>query len=197
VILFACRCAQVFDYYAGGAESEATLRDNREAFSRYRLLPRMLVDVSRIDTRCTLFGASCPHLHTAYAWTHTRRLRLLAFYSASITDNQKPPHTCLYQPRGGSCLRRRAVQNQGRQREGGQDRVREGEIGVDHRDRSSGGALSASRWHSQLQQYYPLFQSPLPIRAFAAFRLWAPYLRELLCKRAKMPLSGLDLQPCG
>lgn len=55
--------AQVFDYYAGGAESETTLRDNRAAFSRYRLLPRVLVDVSEIDTSCELLGAT-PALQT-------------------------------------------------------------------------------------------------------------------------------------
>lgn len=41
----------VYDYYAGGAEDEATLRANRQAFARYMLRPRVLVDVSRIDPR--------------------------------------------------------------------------------------------------------------------------------------------------
>lgn len=41
----------VYDYYAGGAEDEATLRANRQAFGRYMLRPRVLVDVSRIDAR--------------------------------------------------------------------------------------------------------------------------------------------------
>lgn len=40
----------VYDYYAGGAEDEATLRANREAFGRHMLRPRVLVDVSRVDT---------------------------------------------------------------------------------------------------------------------------------------------------
>jgi 4-hydroxymandelate oxidase len=44
----------VFDYYAGGAEDELTLRANRSAYSRYMLRPRVLVDVSRIDTRVRL-----------------------------------------------------------------------------------------------------------------------------------------------
>ena len=47
---------QVFCYIAGGAEDEATLRDNRRAYSRYRLMPRVMVDVSRIDTSCVLLG---------------------------------------------------------------------------------------------------------------------------------------------
>ncbi|NEQ25104.1 MAG: alpha-hydroxy-acid oxidizing protein, partial [Microcoleus sp. SIO2G3] len=33
------------DYYAGGAWDEVTLRDNRDAYDRIKLRPRMLVDV--------------------------------------------------------------------------------------------------------------------------------------------------------
>jgi hypothetical protein len=39
-----------------------------------------------------------------HADTHTLGLRLLAFYLASKTENQKTPHTCLYQPHRGYCL---------------------------------------------------------------------------------------------
>lgn len=45
-----------FSYYAGGAGDEHTLRDNEAAFARRRFRPRMLVDVSRIDTSVTLLG---------------------------------------------------------------------------------------------------------------------------------------------
>ena len=45
-----------FDYYSSGAESESTLRDNRAALGRWRLLPRMLRDVSAVDTSCQLLG---------------------------------------------------------------------------------------------------------------------------------------------
>jgi 4-hydroxymandelate oxidase len=45
-----------FDYYAGGAEDEVTLRENRAAFERIALRPRMLVDVSIIDTSTTVLG---------------------------------------------------------------------------------------------------------------------------------------------
>lgn len=45
----------VFDFIDGGAEDEHTLRDNRAAFERVRLLPRVLTDVREPDTRCTLF----------------------------------------------------------------------------------------------------------------------------------------------
>ena len=36
----------VYDYYAGGADEEETLADNRNAYGRIRLRPRVLVDVS-------------------------------------------------------------------------------------------------------------------------------------------------------
>ncbi|KAF4379419.1 hypothetical protein G4B88_024867 [Cannabis sativa] len=45
-----------FDYYAGGAEDENTLRENIEAYQRIRLRPRVLVDVSRIDMSTTVLG---------------------------------------------------------------------------------------------------------------------------------------------
>ncbi|HEY7351061.1 MAG TPA: alpha-hydroxy acid oxidase [Ktedonobacterales bacterium] len=46
----------VYDYYAGGAEDEVTLRENRAVFERIALRPRMLVDVSAIDTSTTVLG---------------------------------------------------------------------------------------------------------------------------------------------
>lgn len=46
----------VYDYYAGGAEDEETLRDNRAAWRRLNLLPRVLVDVSQVDTATTILG---------------------------------------------------------------------------------------------------------------------------------------------
>lgn len=47
----------VFDFYDGGAEEEHTLRSNRQAFARHALLPRYLVDVSKITTSMNLLGA--------------------------------------------------------------------------------------------------------------------------------------------
>jgi len=47
----------VFDFFDGGAEDETTLRGNRAAFERVRLLPRVLVDVSKVDTGVEIFGA--------------------------------------------------------------------------------------------------------------------------------------------
>ena len=45
-----------FDFFDGGAEDEVTLRENRAAFERVRLLPRVLVDVSKVDTVIDLLG---------------------------------------------------------------------------------------------------------------------------------------------
>src|SRR5437870_1935201 len=46
----------VFERVNSGAADEITLKWNREAYDRIRLRPRVLVDVSNIDTRITLFG---------------------------------------------------------------------------------------------------------------------------------------------
>lgn len=48
------------DYYASGSWDEITLRDNRAAFERYKLRPRMLVDVSQRDLSTTILGQSLP-----------------------------------------------------------------------------------------------------------------------------------------
>lgn len=45
-----------YDYYVSGANDQITLRENRAAFDRIQLLPRVMVDVSRIDMSTSLFG---------------------------------------------------------------------------------------------------------------------------------------------
>jgi lactate 2-monooxygenase len=45
-----------YAYVAGGAGREETIRANREAFERRRIVPRMLRDVSRRDTAVELLG---------------------------------------------------------------------------------------------------------------------------------------------
>ncbi len=45
---------------SGASADEITLRWNREAYDRIRLKPRILVDVSKLDTRVTLFGQQLP-----------------------------------------------------------------------------------------------------------------------------------------
>jgi 4-hydroxymandelate oxidase len=45
---------EVYDYYAGGSGGEVTLRGNAEAWRRVRFLPRVLRDVSAVETRVQL-----------------------------------------------------------------------------------------------------------------------------------------------
>ena len=47
---------KAFAYVATGAGHEETLRENRAAFGRWRIVPRMLRDVSERDTSVELFG---------------------------------------------------------------------------------------------------------------------------------------------
>jgi 4-hydroxymandelate oxidase len=47
---------EAWSYIVGGAGDERTLRWNREAFSRYRLRPRVLVDVTSVTTETTALG---------------------------------------------------------------------------------------------------------------------------------------------
>ncbi|HEV8514914.1 MAG TPA: lactate 2-monooxygenase [Cyclobacteriaceae bacterium] len=47
---------QAYAYIAGGAGNESTLRCNRAAFEKYKIVPRMLRDVSVRDISVELFG---------------------------------------------------------------------------------------------------------------------------------------------
>src|SRR3954447_13163379 len=50
------REAGAYAYYAGGAGDEVTLRDNVEAYRRWQLRPRVLVDVAAPSTATTVLG---------------------------------------------------------------------------------------------------------------------------------------------
>ena len=43
-------------YYKSGARDEITLKKNREIFNKYELLPKLLRDVSNIDTSVEVLG---------------------------------------------------------------------------------------------------------------------------------------------
>src|SRR5579884_4206550 len=45
-----------WNYLVGGADTEATLRNNRRALGRYVFVPRVLRDVSQLDTTTTFLG---------------------------------------------------------------------------------------------------------------------------------------------
>jgi lactate 2-monooxygenase len=51
---------EAFAYVAGGAGTGATMRANRAAFDRWRIVPRMLRDVAERDTSVELFGRTLP-----------------------------------------------------------------------------------------------------------------------------------------
>jgi 4-hydroxymandelate oxidase len=62
-----------WDYVAGGAGDERTLRENAEAWGRRGLLPRSMVDVSGLSTRTTLLGLDLAHpILVAPSATHLR-----------------------------------------------------------------------------------------------------------------------------
>jgi (S)-mandelate dehydrogenase len=46
----------VFDFIDGGAEDESTLRENRAAFDKVRLLRKVLVGVSQVNTETSILG---------------------------------------------------------------------------------------------------------------------------------------------
>ncbi|MET3696891.1 isopentenyl diphosphate isomerase/L-lactate dehydrogenase-like FMN-dependent dehydrogenase [Bacillus oleivorans] len=47
---------EVFDYIARGSGEEATMKANQEAFNQWKIVPRILRDVSKRDTSISLFG---------------------------------------------------------------------------------------------------------------------------------------------
>jgi isopentenyl diphosphate isomerase/L-lactate dehydrogenase-like FMN-dependent dehydrogenase len=51
---------EAFDYLAGGAGAEDTMRVNREAFRRWRVVPRYLRNVAQRDLSVELFGQRFP-----------------------------------------------------------------------------------------------------------------------------------------
>jgi lactate 2-monooxygenase len=49
-----------WSYVAGGAGAQRTVEANREAFGRYRIVPRLMVDVGERSLATTLFGRDLP-----------------------------------------------------------------------------------------------------------------------------------------
>ena len=47
-------------YFTGGALDERTLNDNRAAFARRRIIPRVMTDVADVDTSVEVFGRRWP-----------------------------------------------------------------------------------------------------------------------------------------
>ena len=53
----------IFENYSSGANQMTTLRDNRKAFTKYKLKPRMLVDVSARNKKTSVLGKLTHHLY--------------------------------------------------------------------------------------------------------------------------------------
>jgi isopentenyl diphosphate isomerase/L-lactate dehydrogenase-like FMN-dependent dehydrogenase len=51
-----CLDENAWEYFRGGAGDESTLRENLLAFERWKLRPRVLVDVGDVDTSTTVLG---------------------------------------------------------------------------------------------------------------------------------------------
>ncbi|OJD32750.1 l-lactate dehydrogenase [Diplodia corticola] len=62
---------QTRDYYNEGADSNSTLRENVTAYTKYRIRPRVLRDISRIDTTCPVLAPPSPTTSTSTATTTT------------------------------------------------------------------------------------------------------------------------------
>src|ERR1700755_1450370 len=52
--------SRAFEYIAGRAGLEHTVFQNRSAFDRYKIIPRMLNDVSERDTSVDILGTPLP-----------------------------------------------------------------------------------------------------------------------------------------
>lgn len=63
----------VFDYFDGAAETEWSMANNSAAFANVRLQPRVLVDVSNVNTACSVLGQS---LSYPYAFSPTGFTRI-------------------------------------------------------------------------------------------------------------------------
>ncbi len=51
----------VFDYVDGASEDEITKNENRNAYRKWRLIPDVLVDVSKVDTKVNILGTDMPY----------------------------------------------------------------------------------------------------------------------------------------
>jgi 4-hydroxymandelate oxidase len=56
-----CLSRPAWEYINSGSADEHTVRWNVEALARIRLKPNVMVDVTKIDTRVSLFGHEMPH----------------------------------------------------------------------------------------------------------------------------------------
>ena len=65
--------ADIYDYYAGGAGDEWTLAENRRAFERWVIRPRMLTGAWPADPSIEVFGARLAFPVLVAPWAYQRR----------------------------------------------------------------------------------------------------------------------------
>jgi len=65
--------ADVYDYYAGGAGDEWTLAENRRAFERWVIRPRMLTGAWPVDTSIEVLGARIGSPVLVAPWAYQKR----------------------------------------------------------------------------------------------------------------------------
>ena len=51
----------ISDYYNSGSRDEVTLRRNREIFNNFELMPKLLRDVSDVNTKTEILGLKLDH----------------------------------------------------------------------------------------------------------------------------------------
>ena len=86
----------VYDYIAGGADGELSVAGNLSAWSRLRLRPRVLRDVSRVSTATTLLGGevATPLVVAPMAYHRmTHPDGEAASASATLRSSSAPPAT--------------------------------------------------------------------------------------------------------
>lgn len=68
----------LFDWIEGGAGDEAALKDNEDAISRVRFLPRYMIDVTQRSQSKPLFGRTYDSDRLAQNHCHARARQSLA-----------------------------------------------------------------------------------------------------------------------
>ena len=78
---------QAYDYYRSGSETQSTLLDNRAAFARYRMLPRIMVNpcpaVPVPRSECCNQAPTAERLACASRWTYRRSTHLAPYWVRS------------------------------------------------------------------------------------------------------------------
>ncbi|CAI5961764.1 unnamed protein product [Closterium sp. NIES-64] len=91
---------QAYDYYASGAEDQWTLAENRNAFERIRFRPRILIDVSSVDTTTSVLGhrISMPIMLAPTAFQRMAHPEVFILSPPVFPASSSLFHSCLSSP---------------------------------------------------------------------------------------------------